>query len=196
MRSTTFNILRRTLSPFFVEPEKQEKTIGAIVFFITLSLILFGLRPLAAEIGRLRQEIKQGKDWLRLADQKLSDLQRTQSNFERYQLNQAAIQRILPEGKDLPKLLADLSLIFGRHNLNLEEVRLGETVASPVGQTQALPLFVRASGSYENLRTTLESLEKNGRQIDPVMLSLEVSQKDQRLAIALDLRTFFMSEVE
>lgn len=191
------NTLKRNLQPFLSEPEKQGQTIiFTAVAFLTI-LLLLGIRPVIFEVVKLKQEFDDGHGVNVRLTQKISNLNKAIENINKIRTDLSLVDKALPENKDLPTLLTNLNLIFGSNNVTLEEINFDGPKPSKNPNVFILPFTVQASGSYENILTTLEDLEKNPRQMDIAKISIEIPQKGDKkfLRVSLDIETYFLKKI-
>lgn len=193
----SLNALKRNIQPFLTEPEKQGQTIVFTAGVFLIILLFLGIRSVIVEDIRLKQELDDGRDVNRKLTQKISNLNKAIENTNQIRTDLSLVDKSLPENKDLPTLLTNLNLIFGSNNVALEEINFDGPKPSKNPNVFILPFTVRASGSYENILTTLEDLEKNPRQLDIAKISIEIPQKGDKkfLRVSIDIETYFLKKI-
>lgn len=193
----SLNTLKRDIQPFLTEPEKQGQTIIFTTGVFLIILLFLGIRPVIVEDIRLKQELDDGRDVNRKLTQKVSNLNKAIENTNQIRSDLSLVDKSLPENKDLPTLLTNLNLIFGSNNVALEEINFDGPKPSKNPNVFMLPFTVQASGSYENILTTLEDLEKNPRQMDIAKISIEIPQKGDKkfLRVSIDIETYFLKKI-
>ncbi len=191
------NTLKRHLQPFLSEPERQGQTIIFTAGVFLIILLFLGIRPVIFDVVKLKQETDDGWDINRRLTQKISNLNKAIENINKIRTDLSLVDKAMPENKALPNLLTNLNLIFGSNNVTLEEINFDGPKPSKNPNVFILPLTVRASGSYEDILTTLEDLERNSRQLDIAKISIEIPQKgDQRfLKVSIDIETYFLKKI-
>lgn len=191
------NTLRRYLTPFLTESERQNQTVVLSSLLFLVSLIILGLRPSLSDVIKMRQEAARGRILEKQLAQKVVSLNKAIENINKMRADLSLIDRALPENKDLPPLLTTLNSIFGSNNVAIGEMRFEGPKPSKDPKVFILPLSIRASGSYESILLTLEDIEKNPRQLDVISLSVEIPNKgDQRfLNVVIDLETYFLKKL-
>ena len=191
------NTLKRDLRPFLSEPEKQDQTIIFTAVTFLIILLFLGIRPVFFEVIKLKQETDDGRDVNKRLTQKISNLNKAIENINKIRTDLSLVDKALPENKDLPTLLTNLNLIFGSNNVTLEEINFEGPKPSKTPNVFILPLTIQASGSYENILTTLEDLEKNPRQLDIAKISIEIPQKGDKkfLKVYINIETYFLKKI-
>jgi len=191
------NTLKRDLRPFLSEPEKQDQTIIFTAVTFLIILLFLGIRPVFFEVIKLKQETDDGRDVNKRLTQKISNLNKAIENINKIRTDLSLVDKALPENKDLPTLLTNLNLIFGSNNVTLEEINFEGPKPSKNPNVFILPLTIQASGSYENILTTLEDLEKNPRQLDIAKISIEIPQKGDKkfLKVYINIETYFLKKI-
>lgn len=193
----SLNTLKRNIQPFLTEQEKQGQTIVFTAGVFLIILLFLGIRPVIVEDIRLKQELDDGRDVNRKLTQKISNLNKAIENINQIRTDLSLVDKSLPENKDLPTLLTNLNLIFGSNNVALEEINFDGPKPSKNPDVFILPFTVQTSGSYENILTTLEDLEKNPRQLDIAKISIEIPQKGDKkfLRVSIDIETYFLKKI-
>ena len=194
---TSLNIIRRTLGPFLTDPEKQSRTFASLATLFLITLSVFGIWPLTAEVVKLSRELSQGQRSNDLAKVKIDNLNKAIKNFNQIKPILPKVDQDLPVGKDLPHLLERLNFIFGSQNVTLEEIRPEAEKPSDHQDTSVLTLYLRASGSYEDLLSAVSGIETSSRQMNVTSLSIEIPQKGNRslLDVSIKIETFFLNSI-
>lgn len=191
------NLIRRYLSPFIVEPEKQNQTIVYVSAIFLLILLFFGVRPVFSEDIKSYQKLTESKNTEEQLSNKIKNLNEAVTNINNIRTDIELINKAMPEGKDISSLLESLNEIFGSNNVTPIEIRFEGPKPSKDPRTLILPMTIHASGNYEDITNVVERLEKNVRQIDFVRLNLQIPEKGDKkyLDVYFDVETYFLKKI-
>lgn len=163
---------------------------------LSFSLIFFsGVIFLgAANSSRLFGQIRKGREFLKILDQKVASLAEAEAAFSKIRNDTYLLDEALPDNYDPSTLIQLLSLTLGRRRLTLKMVRFEPIIADSSTEVSALPFTLSVTGRYTDFLKALADLEQGARQIDTQDLRLARFANRSELEINLRLTTYFYSE--
>lgn len=176
------------------EGEKRAFSFISTAFF--LILFVFGFWPTLINFLGLRQKVILAEGEERRLEKEIDDLKLAVENINSEKPNLRLIEDSLPDGQDFPKLLESLNAVFGRNNIVIEEISFSKAEDQKASNLFVLPLTIRVSGTFENILSALEILEKIPRPTRITKLLMDVPNKGDKafLRANLNLETYFLKE--
>lgn len=173
---------------------------------------IFAIRPTLLTIANLVTEIDNKKKVSSLMDTKISNLSRAQQNLSRNESLVELLSQSVPDGPEPQTYVRQVEALVARHSLGLtqfsvEKVNLKgqqtteqQQINSDEQTNSTLPpnaktvdIAVTVSGTYENLKSFLQDLEKTRRMlvVDSFTMSLPRSSQNQQVSLTVTGRILY-----
>jgi len=149
---------------------------SAVFYFLYYTEKTKEIQGLEKQAAQLRHEIAEAKARAAKLDEHLAEMEETKRLF-------AEASVLLPQKKEIPSLLTNISALGTNSGLNM-------ATFSPGGERMKefyaeIPVSIRVNGPYHNIGTFLYEVSKLDRIVSAVNISLG-SGKEQRGEMVLD----------
>lgn len=179
--------------------KKTIMVLGASVFLLSVAggLTAAVVLPRAGDWRAIRARIVQVEAAIVERENLLRAAEAIEANFSLILKNQERVQTLLPSRKDPAGSLSMLSGIAAAHGVILEEVGFltEDKTAVPEAPPEAFRAFslsIRASGSYQSLRSFLGALAKSLRLVDVRTITLAPQESgSDLLSMKAELATYY-----
>lgn len=158
------------------------------VALIPLSVVLVIATYLYFFYGPARTERRQLQAQERTLQQQVSEVQAIVSNLPAFEEELASMERNLrhallrlPDSKELPVLLTDVSTIGKRAGLEMKAFRPGDEV--PRDFYAEVPIEIEFSGSYHDIARFFDRIAKLDRIVNIGELNMSISTQDNERTV-------------
>jgi len=179
-----------------------------IAIIITSLIVIIGvfillIYPLYEQIKTLNQEIQIKQQQEESLQNRLTQLKELETNYNKAKDKSQTINIALPNEKQIPEILVQLSNIAGESGMTLTEItptkEQKEKSASSASSAlyKELPLNIKLSGSFKGLKNYLSGIEKNLRIMDTNAISIEKdtqNPENKLLNISLLVVAYFQNK--
>ncbi len=144
--------------------------------------------PLKSEITRLEQDLSQKQSQLETTRQAAAELEVLEAEYKIIELEAKEMEKKLPQSKDLPKLIRDITKTLEKYKITIQSFMPGKEF--PKTYFSEIPITLQVSGNYHNLANFLADIGQHDRVINTfdVVLTPKAASKESPDTIAASLR--------
>ncbi|RJQ13820.1 hypothetical protein C4553_02125 [Candidatus Parcubacteria bacterium] len=148
-----------------------------VLILILAGMIFFMTMPLYRNVRSLKAQLEQQEQALENAQNLADVLDQLSRQFGSQISELSKVEVAVPKEDDLPRLLVEITTLASQNGLSVSEVSFGE---KKQGQgVNFIPIALKASGNYLNLKSFLIATEQNLRILDLTQLGFGASEGGQ-----------------
>jgi len=171
----------------------QEKVVIPLLFSAGLwAYWNYLYKPLAGEIARLEQDLSEKHAKLESTRKAAEEIHILEAEFEILKLQSQEMEKKLPNKKDLPTLIRNITKSLEKHRINVQRFVPGKE--SPKKYFSEIPITLQVSGSYHTLANFLAEVGQYERVFNTydVNLTPKVPSKKspETVSASLKLKTY------
>jgi len=146
----------------------MNKILTPLLVLLILVVLVFGfilVKNQYRNFMQLRSGVKLQEETLKIKNQELADLKALEKNYTQASKEAVDALQALPSPAQIAELLIQLEALAKESGMGFAS--LGITKEETAGKAyQTLVLTLKVSGTYKNLKTYLDAVEKNLRILD------------------------------
>lgn len=157
----------------------------------------FAIRPTLVTISGLLKEIKDKKAVVAQMDQKIDNLNKAQTNYNRVKNDLDLVEESLPLDPELPILIKQLESLTRLSSVTIESIKFGKTnlqgtTEKEEGQTTSFNMTI--VGDYEYLKEFLNSLDTLRRiiSVESFIFASRTKREIQALALSINSKAHYL----
>jgi type IV pilus assembly protein PilO len=170
--------LNKFLDERYIPLEPKFKIIGAVLLLAVPVALFYFLQfsPNKDTIERLhKQEAKLAKE-VQTAQKQAGDIKKFQKEFDETELKFLETADMLPEGKEIPQLLKDISSLG--QNAGLDFAKFSPGAESPKDFYAEFPINLSVKGPYHNMGFFLDQVSKLNRIVTVSNIKMGGAKED------------------
>jgi len=185
-----------------ISRQKKVRVYTGIVLSIMASafFLLFAIKPTLVTIAGLIKEIEDKKIVVSKLETKINDLALAQQEYQVIAADLILVDQALHEDPHLPLLIGQLETLSAAAGVSLESVNYSPVdLAQPEKkeEPQEISFSFSASGSYQNLRTFLQSIISLRRVILINGFSFKKGKSEsQSLVLTVHAKAYFLEQAK
>ncbi len=180
--------------------KKKKTRVYTSIILSILTVAFFGffaIRPTLVTIGGLLKEIKDKKAVVEQMDQKIDNLTKAQMNYSQIENELNLVGESLPQNPALPILIKQLESLARLSSVNLESIRYEKTNLQgelAKEESQATSFNIALTGSYQNLKQFLNSLDTLRRiiSVESFVFSSKIEEEIQIMALTINAQAYYL----
>ncbi|MFC1857094.1 type 4a pilus biogenesis protein PilO [Thermodesulfobacteriota bacterium] len=185
------------LEPVFEKIGKLSQVIRIVIavgVFVALigGVVYLAYIPKFQRISELKQELDQAQQQLAIMQQQAAKLEEYQEKLAKAEKQFEIIKKRLPEEKDIPSLLEDISL-FG-HEAGLEFVLFEPKGVQKKEFYARVPVKIIVRGGYEELETFFDKISKMSRIVNIKNVAIKPGKEGEKLTTTCRADTYMFIE--
>ena len=188
--------LVKNYASYFDSPvRKNYLSLGVTLF--TLIVLLLMIYPAVFYVLDINNQLTTNREIDQLLSKKISDLGKAKQNLETLSSGLREIDSALPNSAEVASYLKDLEQELSSNQTVVASIQVDETQlqgGSVKGSPQIIPLSysLTISGSFDNLKSALDRLEKLARFTDITSASFSAkTELGEDLRLVLKAKTYF-----
>jgi Tfp pilus assembly protein PilO len=183
---------RRYLQSVQSQPMWTASMWVVLSLILMIVLVVLALRPTLVTISTLFGQIKQQTEIARKLDEKIMSVRKATDALEAVREKIPLLEEALPESPKWETLVTTLESIIAEQGMTTTSITVDKISQPTEAEKSVMPAGVLpvkfllvGNGSYEQIRGTIERVEKMGRLV--LFRNIVISQnKDGSLGLALD----------
>lgn len=180
--------------------KKKKTRVYTSIILSILTVAFFGffaIRPTLVTISGLLKEIKDKKAVVEQMDQKINNLTKAQINYSRIANELNLVGESLPQDPALPILIKQLESLARLSSVNLESIRYEKTNLQgelAKEESQATSFNIALTGSYQNLKQFLNSLDTLRRiiSVESFAFNSKIEEEIQIMALTINAQAYYL----
>lgn len=160
----------------------KKQKVGILLASIIVPSILFGMfviKPKIDDIKKLKKDITYLEGEIKKVEARANELDKYKQEKENVALQLKAASLLLPQQKEIPRLLTNISDLGS--NSGLEFINFQPGSESPTEFYAVIPVNITVKGSYHKIGTFLDRVSKLNRIVSVTDISLGSPQKSGNL---------------
>lgn len=182
----------------FYKKKKARVYTEIILSIFTVAFFgFFAIRPTLVTISGLLKEIKDKKAVVAQMDQKIDNLNKAQTNYNRVKNDLDLVEESLPLDPKLPILIKQLESLARLSSVTIESIKFGRTNLQGItekeeGQTTSFNITI--VGDYKHLKELLNSLDTLRRiiSVESFVFTSKTKRDIQVLALSINGKAHYL----
>lgn len=193
--------LVKSYAAYFEKPNRKNY-LSLGITLVTIIVLVLMIYPAILYIIDINGQLNKNREINEILTQKITDIQKAHENIGKLTSSLTIIDQTLPDSAQLADYLKTLELGLASSqavisSLQFEETPLSTAETKTAPQINSVSFTLSLSGDYNNLRQSLDQLEKLSRYTDIAAASFS-TKKDQAsgLQLILRARTYFYGAID
>ena len=170
-----------------------------ILALLIVAVIIGGyllISPKKANVNTIQNQVKEKEQAVTTKEKEAADLKEIEANLKTAQTQVKDIPSVLPKGDQIPELLIQLDALAKDSSLGLNSVNLTPGTETEKALYQTMNISATVIGSYTNLKTYLDAVEKNMRLLDVTSIDFSatpvVPEAKEIFSYTVNMKTYYI----